>query len=216
MAWYGIAVLVLIIIVALVILITWIKHSFTSGKPLGATCDLHTDCAGWGPDPHDNACCGNVCTEKIPDYINVGYCPNECKGCTSCALGTCGDYAFPRAEGEPCALHTDCAGWGPEPGAMACCSNVCTQKVRDYIGTGWCPNECRANPSMDTGTCAYDWSWPREQGEPCNVDSDCLGNWSFGTVACCRHHCVDKDVSVQTCDDYCGRHPDKCTAPYPK
>ncbi len=53
-------------------------------------------------------------------------------------------------------------------------------------------------------------------GVPCNVDSDCLGNWSFGTVACCRHHCVDKDVSVQTCDDYCGRHPDKCTAPYPK
>ncbi len=253
------------------------------GQQLGQECTLPTDCAGWGAAATDNTCCAGVCTKKMQDYTGIGYCPQECKAAPNAPAGSCsstwswprkegepchnstdcagfsGDnsdvaccantcakkirqwnglpvcpqdckgspnasgntcdssWTWPRKEGQPCGTHSDCAGSGLAPDAMACCNNSCTKKVRDFAGIGYCPNECRASFGAAPGSCSSNWHWKRQQGEPCAVDTDCEGNWVFGTVACCKQHCVTKDTTLQTCDlDYCVKHPDKCNAPYPQ
>ena len=74
-------------------------------------------------------------------------------------------------------------------------------------------NICQKNNNQ---TCSSNWSIPRKQGEPCDLDPDCAG-WSvFGDVACCNFHCITKDFTLQTCPAFCEENPDKCNAPYPK
>ena len=221
MEWYGYIILLIIFIVIFVILITSAVNSVRAvftGKPKGSACNLDTDCAGWGPDPDDTACCNGICVQKAIDYINVGYCPADCAGCFGCPLGTCGNYSIPRAPGEPCALDTDCAGWGINGTDMSCCSNVCTQKQRDYLAggsIGFCPATCKGLPDLPGGTCSSNWSIPRKQGEPCDIDSNCENNLFGGVIACCNNRCVTKDETIQTCRIFCTEHSNICNAPLP-
>lgn len=74
----------------------------------------------------------------------VGYCPNECRGCAGCPLGSCGNWDTPRAQGQPCALDNDCAGWSLF-GDVACCNFHCVTKD-ETVQT--CPSYCNDNPSI--------------------------------------------------------------------
>lgn len=126
---------------------------FKTPQGLGEDCTLHTDCKGWGSGPTDIACCENKCTKKMKDWAGIGYCPDECIGTPAGEKGTCGAYHWPRIKGEPCTAHTDCKGWGPGATAMACCKGKCTQKKKDWAGTGYCPSECVGGIGKKPGTC---------------------------------------------------------------
>lgn len=233
MEWYWVAIIIALIIALIAGAIVLLAYSIKSlkgdfqGARQGQTCTLSTDCAGWGPATTDVACCLGVCVQKKADWANIGYCPNECRGCPGCPEGSCGPpygatagvggvpaWHWPRIVGEPCSLNTDCQNFGTSAGDNACCGGICTPVEIDFAGVGYCPNECRGCAGCPVGSCG-DWHTPREQGEPCALDPDCAG-WSvFGEVACCNFHCVTKDESVQTCPAYCDEHPDVCNAPYP-
>jgi hypothetical protein len=161
----------------------------------GETCNVHTDCLGWGPGTTDTACCAGVCQRKQADWAGVGYCPTECKACPTCPAGTCGqpNQHWPRLEGETCNVHTDCLGWGPGPDATACCAGICQRKQRDWAGVGYCPSECRACPAplCEPGSCGRpDQHWPRLIGETCNVGTDCANYGTRpGQAGCCQGVC---------------------------
>lgn len=122
-------------------------------KGIGSACTLHTDCEGWGPGATAIACCNNKCTQKMKDWAGIGYCPADCVGSPTGKPGTCGIYSWPREKGEPCKSHTDCKGWGPGATQMACCKGKCTQKKKDWAGTGYCPFECVGGIGKKPGTC---------------------------------------------------------------
>eukprot|EP00051_Salpingoeca_urceolata_P010284 m.125233 g.125233 ORF g.125233 m.125233 type:complete len:1039 (-) comp16648_c0_seq2:95-3211(-) len=167
-------------------------------RPVGRTCVLHTDCAGWGSGATQNACCNGVCATKKRDWAGVGYCPHECRGCPAalCATNTCGTENWPRAIGDTCTVHTDCAGYGAGATAAACCGGKCASKKKDWAGVGYCPGDCYGCPSDVSG--CYKGScgavnWPRRIGETCKRHTDCSG-WGAGTRdnACCNGRCAQK------------------------
>ena len=96
--------------------------------------------------------------------------------------------------GASCTLHTDCIGWGPSSTAAACCNGVCTNKVVDWAGVGYCPDVCQDAPSPlgKPGTCNSGYHWPRQAGEPCDTHAACSG-WvagKAGTLGCCNGVCT--------------------------
>lgn len=115
---------------------------------LGEPCNLHTDCEGYGLAVTDNACCSGICTTKEADYTGLtpGYCPNECRGCFACPVGTCGDWSTPRKQGEPCTIGADeqCEGWSLF-GDVACCNYHCVTKD-ETVQT--CPSFCNNHPDI--------------------------------------------------------------------
>lgn len=172
-----IGIVILLVLIAIVVgSILWLNRLF-KGVPIGGQCALDTDCNGYGLASTDVACCRLVCTQKAVDYIGVGYCPGDCKGCPTCKLGTCGNWSSPKKIGEPCGLDTDCEGYGIAVDDNACCNGICEQKIRDYGGGGVCSNVCQSAPGSLPDTCSTSWHWPREVGEPCALDTDCVG-WS--------------------------------------
>ena len=58
--------------------------------PQGATCSLDTDCDGWGSGVGQSACCGGRCQKLLQDWAGNGVCPDLCRGCPTCDVGTCG------------------------------------------------------------------------------------------------------------------------------
>jgi len=122
----------------------------------GQKCDVHEACKGYGSGPTDMACCDNICTRKMKDWANIGYCPNICQDAPSPLgqPGTCGSgNTWPRSEGQKCDVHEACKGYGPGPNDMACCDRICTRKKTDFVGVGYCPQECRGGPFLGSGTC---------------------------------------------------------------
>jgi hypothetical protein len=135
---------------------------FLAGRPtqhgaaLGEKCNVGADCKGFVSAFNQQggiACCQNKCGNTAKDYANVWWCPHECKGSPTDPPGSCGKYHWPRIAGEPCNLHTDCEGWGPDATANACCQGKCSQKKKDYVGAGWCPHECKSGLFAAAGTC---------------------------------------------------------------
>lgn len=63
-------------------------------------------------------------------------------------------YSWPRELNEPCAVHTDCKGWGAGTYDNACCQGQCLQKKADWTGiVGYCPHECKGSVFGDPGSC---------------------------------------------------------------
>lgn len=201
--------LLLLIVIGAIIFGVWFMFG-RGGKKKGEACSLHTDCEGWGPGPTAIACCNGVCMHKVKDWAGVGYCPDECRGAPAAAAGTCGEHDWPRKEGQPCNLHTDCEGHGPGANDMACCKGKCVRKVKDWAGVGYCPHVCRGSPGGAQGTCG-DYNWPRKQGQPCNLHTDCEGHGPKATdVACCNGKCTKKVkdwAGVGYCPDECVGSP---------
>lgn len=167
---------------------------------LGGACVVHTDCKGYGAGSTDMACCEGKCTKKLPDWSGIGYCPHECTsgpaGIPGSEPGTCAINHWPRLPNEPCASHTDCKGYGANSNDMACCQGKCTQKLKDWAGTGYCPHECTSGPAgipgSEPGTCAIN-HWPRLVNEPCAQHTDCAGYGAGpNDVACCKGICKRK------------------------
>ena len=136
--------------------------SFLSGKPtqhgatLGEVCNVGADCKGFVSAFNKEggvACCQNKCAATVKDWANVWYCAHECRGSPTDPPGTCGKYHWPRTAGEPCKVHTDCQGWGPDTTAFACCQGTCQQKKKDWAGVGYCPNECKGGAFSPAGSC---------------------------------------------------------------
>ena len=188
-----------------------------STKQLGEACTAHHNCIGWGPGLNDVACCSSKCTRKIADWAKVGYCPAECVGLPGGAPGSCGLLGFPRALGEACNLHTDCQGYGPNPTDVACCTavnsvtSVCTAKVKDFAGVGYCPAECRGGLFDAPGTCNSGLSYPRALGQSCALAVECA-NWDSSTQAtgCCSGTCQElkKDyLGAWFCSSECRACP---------
>lgn len=110
-------------------------NTFGGRTELGGSCNLHTDCKGWGPAHDDAACCDGKCTTK-----KGGWCPNE------------GPNAG-KGIGGSCNAHTDCNGWGPGATDVACCRGRCERKKKDWAGVGYCPHECVGDVFKGPGSC---------------------------------------------------------------
>ena len=56
--------------------------------------------------------------------------------------------------GESCVVGPDCKGYlvGNKQG-NACCASTCTTLVKDYLGTYWCPAECKSGVLAKKGSC---------------------------------------------------------------
>ena len=68
-------------------------------------------------------------------------------------LGSIFDLKKPAEIGEACKAHTDCKNWGPELNNTACCQGICSIKLRDWVGNGYCPHECVGRFGASPGTC---------------------------------------------------------------
>jgi hypothetical protein len=56
--------------------------------------------------------------------------------------------------GESCVVGTDCKGYaGVAEKGVACCASTCTKLVKDYLGTYWCPSECKSGIFAKKGSC---------------------------------------------------------------
>lgn len=56
--------------------------------------------------------------------------------------------------GESCVVGTDCKGYaGVAERGVACCASTCTKLVKDYLGTYWCPSECKSSVFAKKGSC---------------------------------------------------------------
>ena len=97
------------------------------------------------------------------------------------------------AIGEDCTLHTDCAGWGAGATDNACCNGKCTQKLVDWAGVGYCPDDCFGREGGSAGTCNSDGTVGTPLGEACTLHTDCTG-WGAGATdnACCNGICKQK------------------------
>lgn len=126
-------------------------------RSLNEPCANHTDCQGFGTGPTDVACCQGKCVKKLPDWAGVGYCPSECTsgpaGVPGSEPGSCERNHWPRLVGEQCLNHTDCRGNGPGVNDVACCKGVCTKKLADWAGVGYCPDVCVGRAGGQQGTC---------------------------------------------------------------
>eukprot|EP01084_Bolivina_argentea_P129224 228255_1 len=74
-------------------------------QALGESCSVNTDCNNNGQGATQNACCLDVCTQKVPDWAGVGYCPHVCTGAPGASPGTCPL----KQDGESCSIYKDCA-----------------------------------------------------------------------------------------------------------
>lgn len=218
----AISIIVLVLIV-ITLSVRVNKDNFTSPtKKEGESCQVHTDCIGWGPGNDDMACCNGICTRKVVDWAGIGYCPSECRGGPGELPGTCDnspdlvDGSGGSALGQTCQVHTDCEGWGPDPNDVACCQGKCTRKLKDWAGVGYCPHECRGSPDGAPGSCGQ-YSM-REVGESCSVHTDCKG-WGpkANDIACCDGVCAPKKpdwAGVGYCPSDCrgspGSRPGTC------
>ena len=188
----------------------------------GESCQLSTDCAGFVVNGGGSlACCGTAgnkkCTTQVKDFANMGQCPEECKGTFSGPFGTCTATGGPRKAGESCQLSTDCDGFEiGSANTLACCGSsgkkICTKQVKDWQGTGQCPEECvsapAGTPDADVGTCVKYPKYPRTTGQPCAINQNCDGfqTRKTGTLACCNNKCT-KQVTDYTGAGYC---PSEC------
>jgi hypothetical protein len=57
--------------------------------PLGGKCALPSDCSGWGVGNRDTSCCAGTCKKKQPNWMGLGYCPEQCVGTLGGKAGTC-------------------------------------------------------------------------------------------------------------------------------
>lgn len=104
------------------------------------------------------------CQPKLPDFIGVNQCPDKCKGKwgsdsagygSTAATWTCEDadrWHWPRSEGEPCLLPTDCDGWANDK-HMGCCDWKCVRLKKDWFGAYWCPRDCKNGFFAPPGSC---------------------------------------------------------------
>lgn len=133
---------------------------FLSGKPtvhgakLGDACKVGADCRGYVSafaEQGGVACCGGVCATTQKDFMNVWYCPSECKGWLAAAGGTCGAK---RKDGEACVAHPQCVNWrGPGQQGSGCDGGRCTPMKRDWAGVWYIPSECVGDILRGRGSC---------------------------------------------------------------
>lgn len=175
----------------------WVRGLFGSGAGLGEKCGLDTDCAGWGPDADQTACCNGVCTRKQADWSGVGWCPNECKG-------------WPAAPGGTCDQNEKCPpGYTKFNNGLECCQG----EVRD----GKCMSDVCALTKNATPGVKYCsaisglYHWPRWEGETCKLHEDCAGYGpDINSTACCGGVCTRKQADwagVGWCPSECKGWP---------
>ena len=125
----------------------WPRH-------VGETCTLGTDCkkhnVGTGTNETFDAtqCCPpadgskgqKTCQVKLQDWFGAYYCPAEVKS-----------KGGGSKLGGKCSICGDCDGAECGTGfGNQCCGGICRQKVKDYTGGYYCPNEARGK-STQTG-----------------------------------------------------------------
>ena len=158
---------------------------FGAGQvPLGEKCNKGLDCAnrniGTG---RGTQCCDKKCTQKIINYENTYWCPNDCSGKSSiagvtpkksCHLsnGSRKKTVSPKlGNGNMCLEHNHCtSGW---------CHNYKCRKTYGYLQPkpGACGSnvECNSGLICDpplVGRCAYGFN-SREINETCNRGEQC-------------------------------------------
>ena len=179
----------------------------SSGSPIGGTCGLDTDCAGFKTGESGPSCDKNSKTCKI--------------------------LQWPRAIDEYCGTESDCKGWGiDDTNHNGCDHNKCVAKIKDWAGNYYVPSEadltvtgkmelgwkCNADsdckgwvngqaygPACDPGitdggkpTC-QNLHWPRWDSEYCAIDLDCAQS------VCRNNKCKDKKAwefkgDINTCN----------------
>eukprot|EP01084_Bolivina_argentea_P195610 335523_1 len=89
-----------------------------------------------------------------------------------------------------CEKHEDCRGYGLLKTDIACCNNKCQRKQIDYLGIGWCPNQCQHAVWCPYGTCI---ETQKQSGESCECHEQCKGYGLDTTdMACCDGICRQK------------------------
>jgi hypothetical protein len=134
--------------------------NFLSGKPtqygaeLGGSCKVGADCKGYTSALAEKggiACCEGSCAQTVKDFMNVWYCPRECKGWLGAPGGSCGPK---KPDGQACVAHEQCANWhGPGREGSGCDQGRCVPMKKDVIGIWWVPSECVGDILRGKGSC---------------------------------------------------------------
>ena len=111
----------------------------------GDSCKEHSDCEGFrGVGKKGSGCCNGKCAALRQDWAGVYYCKDECVGSFGGKPGSCAKKGGKNAK---CDKDADCKS------KYSCCSGKCKQKLNDWAGVKYCPNECVGKFGGKKGTC---------------------------------------------------------------
>lgn len=135
-------------------------------------------CAGAGPCPTGQGCCGGACVDVTSDAMNCGACGTVCgDNAPNCQAGVCvcGTGATARA----CATPTAGTPFPPSPAVLgeSCCDNTCVANTNTSCGCGVMCN------TADDETCVVSGG-SIIPGGPSGAPGVCCGEDLLFTTVC--------------------------------
>lgn len=94
--------------------------------PSTFTCTASEDCYTHVPlNLASDACCDGTCTPRVPDYLGIHFCPDECQVSATAPPGSCGDS---------CYGYFDCGGDGQSACTIDKCFPSCGPGLAEFDG----------------------------------------------------------------------------------